>query len=61
MKIKQLFIIESIRPFNGQVIRHTYTCYTEDGKDIYVANIVSKFGEDAITSVKEYELKKVLK
>lgn len=59
--MSKLFIIESTRSFNGQIIHHSYTCHTEEGKDKYVAGIVGKFGEDAVTSVKEYELKKVLK
>lgn len=59
--MNKLFIIESSRPFNGQIIHHSYTCHTEEGKDRYVASIVGKFGEDAVISIKEYELKKVLK
>lgn len=57
----KLFRITTIRPFMGKTITHIYDKYTEGGRDEYIKDITSKFGEESIVSVLEYHLVKVIK
>lgn len=59
--MEKLFVIDTVRPFKGDKIKHTTLRYTEQGKNEYVADIIKKFGKKSIIQIAEYSLVKVTK